>query len=74
MKKAIIYIIFLITSALILLNRYTELYINNSLVHFIIFYASSLSLVFIIGRFWGKLKNLKINIFHYIFCRIVMFY
>ncbi|UWY27024.1 hypothetical protein N4T20_14975 [Flavobacterium sp. TR2] len=66
MKKAIIYIIFLSTSALILLNRYTELYINNSIVHFIIFYASALSLVFIIGRFLGKLKT-SISIFSTVF-------
>jgi hypothetical protein len=59
MKKAIIYTIFLSTSALILLNRYTALYINNSIVHFIILYASALSLLFIIAHFLGKLKSLK---------------
>lgn len=59
MKTIAIYILFLITTALILLNRYTALYINNSIVHFIILYTAVLTFVFIIGSFWGKLKNSK---------------
>lgn len=73
MKKAIIYTIFLSTSALILLNRYTALYINNSIVHFIILYACALSLFFIIGRFMGKLKSLKSRIVTSLFVTLSCF-
>ncbi|MEO7978242.1 hypothetical protein [Flavobacterium sp.] len=59
MKHIIIYILFILTTALILLNRYTPLYINNSILHFIVLFIAAASLTIITGHLFGKLKSNK---------------
>ena len=59
MKNITIYILFFITTMLLLINRYTPLYINNSLLHFIILFISAVTFTFIIGVIFEKLKTLK---------------
>ena len=59
MKHITIYILFIVTAAMILLNRYTELYINNSIVHFILLFIAAASFVIIVGHLFGKLKSDK---------------
>ncbi|MGE6354903.1 hypothetical protein ACQKCJ_13640 [Flavobacterium sp. NPDC079362] len=59
MKTILLYLLFLITIAVLLLNRYTDLYINNSIMHFILLILASITFVFIIGRIFGKLQTTK---------------
>lgn len=59
MKNSTIYILFLISVTVTILNRYTALYINNSILHFIIVYIAAVTFVFIAGYMFGKLKNVK---------------
>lgn len=63
MKKLIIYFVFVITAALLFMNRYTDLYINNSIVHFILLLLASTTLIFILGNIFGKLKTTKSRLF-----------
>jgi len=63
MKTIIIYFLFVITAALTFLNRYTALYINNSILHFIILFIAIVSFIFIIGHVFGKLKTTKSRLF-----------
>jgi len=50
---------FLITTALLFMNRYTDLYINNSIIHFIILMIASITFIFIVGQIFEKLKTTK---------------
>jgi hypothetical protein len=59
MKTLMINIVFAITSLLLFLNRYTALYINNSIVHFVILLTAAISFIFIAGRLFGKLQTAK---------------
>lgn len=59
MKKSnpALYIIFIISTAVIILNRYTALYINDYRVHFFFLFFTVSSLVLIVGQFLKKLNN-----------------
>lgn len=59
MKTTISYVLFVITATLILMNRYTPFYINNSILHFVIFFIASLTFILMIGKLAGKLKSTK---------------
>ncbi|NRS88449.1 hypothetical protein HNQ02_001363 [Flavobacterium sp. 7E] len=59
MKHILIYILFIVTAALVLLNRYTSLYINSSILHFIVLFIAASSFVIIIGHLFGKLRTDK---------------
>lgn len=59
MTHTIIYVLFAITATLVLLNRYTSLYINNSIVHFTLLFIAAASFIVIAGHFFGKLKTNK---------------
>ncbi len=54
---SIIYVLFAITASLVLLNRYTSLYINNGVVHFIVLLIAAASFMVIAGHLFGKLKT-----------------
>jgi hypothetical protein len=58
---------------LLLINRYTPLYINNTLLHFIILFISAVTFTFIIGLVFGKLKNLKSKLLTAVFIGIICF-
>lgn len=57
MKNIAIYILFAIATLLILMNRYSPLYINNSTVHFIVLFIAVASFIIMVGHFFGKLKS-----------------
>jgi hypothetical protein len=57
MKTLLIYSLFAISAILLCLNRYTALYINNSILHFLIFYTAVFTFALIIGRFTDRLKT-----------------
>lgn len=59
MRPIILCIVFLITAALLFLNRYTDLYINNSTIHFILLLIASVTFVLIAGHVLEKLKTIK---------------
>lgn len=59
MKTTISYVLFVITATLILMNRYTPFYINNSILHFVIFFIAALTFILMIGKLAGKLKSTK---------------
>jgi hypothetical protein len=52
-----LYILFLFTATIVVLNRYTEFHINDFRIHlFFNFFAAS-SFVVIVGHFFGKLQS-----------------
>jgi hypothetical protein len=57
MKKIIVSILSLISITLLLLNRYTDLYINNSMLHFVILCIATITFVLILAQALGKLKS-----------------
>ncbi|MBF4494251.1 hypothetical protein IRZ83_13305 [Flavobacterium sp. JLP] len=59
MKTLTFYIAFLFASTLLFLNRYSDLYINNSITHFILLIIASITLILILGQVFGKLKTVK---------------
>ena len=59
MKHLPIYILFVIGLTLLLMNRYTDLYISNYVAHFFVLFAASASFVVIIGHLFGKLRSSK---------------
>ncbi|MBE8726043.1 hypothetical protein [Flavobacterium hungaricum] len=61
--KTLLYTVFLFTSVLLLMNRYTDLYINNSIIHFVILLTAAISFIFIAGQLFGKLKTIKSRVF-----------
>lgn len=56
---SIIYVLFALSATLVLLNRYTSLYINNSVVHFTLLFVAAASFIVIAGHLFGKLKTGK---------------
>ena len=52
-----LYIIFVISASIILLNRYTQFHINDYRVHFFFLFFAISSLVIIIGQFFKKLQS-----------------
>jgi hypothetical protein len=59
MKTLLLCLLFLLSAALLLLNRYTDLYINNSMVHFAILLFAAIAFIFLVGQIFGKLKTTK---------------
>lgn len=59
MKTLLLCLLFLLSAALLLLNRYTDLYINNSMVHFALLLFAAIAFIFIVGQIFGKLKTRK---------------
>jgi len=59
MKHLYIYILFAISATVVLLNRYTPLYINNNKLHFLVLFIAAATFVIIIGHFFGKLRTNK---------------
>lgn len=63
MKKIIVSILFLITTTLIMLNRNTALYINNSVLHFILLCIAVITFILILGQISRTLKSKKSQVF-----------
>jgi hypothetical protein len=73
MKTTILYVLFFITTALTLVNRYTSFYINNSILHFVILFIAAFTFVFIIGQLIGKLKSSRSQLMAFIFVGVLCF-
>jgi hypothetical protein len=73
MTHTIIYVLFAITATLILLNRYTSLYINNAIVHFTLLFIAAGSFIVIMGHFFGKLKTNKSIAFTFVMVGLLCF-
>ncbi len=73
MKIAYLYIIFFISAAILIVNRYTHLYINNSIVHFIVLFGAALSFVLIVGRQFNRLKSRQSVILTFLAVGLVCF-
>jgi len=73
MKTAILYLLFIITTTLTLVNRYTAFYINNSTLHFAIFFIAALTFVFIIAQLIGKLKSYRSQLTTFVIVGILCF-
>ena len=59
MKHIALYLLFAFTATLILLNRFTDLYVNDYRVHFILLLIAAASFVLIVGKLFGKLQTNK---------------
>jgi len=57
MKHIIIYILFALSATLILLNRYTPLYINSSILHYCLLFIAAATFIITVGHLFGKLKT-----------------
>ncbi|WP_291287486.1 hypothetical protein [Flavobacterium sp.] len=73
MKTTILYVLFLITTALTLVNRYTPFYINNSILHFIILFMAALTFVLIIGQLVRKLKRSRSQLLAFLIVGVLCF-
>lgn len=54
-----LYFIFVITASVILLNRYTDLYLSDYRVHFFFLFFATSSFVVIVGHLFKKLRTNK---------------
>jgi len=59
MKHIGIYILFAVSAILILVNRYSELYINDYRIHFLFLFTAAATFVIIVGHLFGKLRTNK---------------
>lgn len=75
MKKShlAIYIIFVITATIVLLNRYTDFHINDYRVHFSFDFFAASSLVIIIGHLFKKLQTTKSIFFTFLIVGVLIF-
>ena len=75
MKKnhLFIYILFVVTFTIVLLNRYTALYINDYRVHFLFDFLAAASLVIIVGHLFKKLRTNTSIIITFIVVGILVF-
>ena len=54
-----LYLIFAVTAAMVLLNRYTDLYLSDYRVHFFFLFFAASSFVVIVGHVFKKLQTNK---------------
>jgi len=73
MKHTIIYILFVLSATLVLLNRFTPLYINNSIVHYCLLFIASATFIITVGHLFGKLKSDKHILVTFLIVAIVCF-
>jgi len=59
MKHLPIYVLFAITAVLVVLNRYTPLYISDYRIHFLVLFLAAATFVVIMGHRFDKLKTTK---------------
>ena len=57
MKHIYIYLLFILSASLVLLNRYTPLYINNSILHYCMLFIAAATFIITVGHLFGKLKG-----------------
>ena len=75
MKKShlSIYLIFVLTATIVLLNRYTGFHINDYRVHFFFDFFAASSFIIIIGHIFKKLRTTKTILFTFIIVGALFF-
>lgn len=73
MKNILLCLVFLISTALILLNRYTSFYINSSILHFLILVLAVITFIFIAANLFGKLNTIKARLITILVVIVFMF-
>ncbi|MDI1255480.1 MAG: hypothetical protein PSV16_05215 [Flavobacterium sp.] len=75
MKKShlSIYLLFVFTATIVLLNRYTDFHINDYRVHFFFDFFAASSFVIIVGHLFKKLQSNQSILFTFIIVGIVCF-
>lgn len=75
MKKLhiVLYVLFAISATMILLNRYTDLYLTDYRVHFLFLFLAASSFVVIVGHLFKKLQTNKSIIITFILVGIACF-
>lgn len=73
MKHIIIYILFAISATLVLLNRYTPLYINNSLLHYCLLFIAAATFIITVGHLFDKLRTGKSILATFILVAVICF-
>lgn len=68
-----LYLIFAITASVVLLNRYTDLYLSDYRVHFFFLFFAASSFVVIIGHLFKKLQTNKSIFITFIIVGVVCF-
>ena len=68
-----VYITFVFTAAIILLNRYTDFYLSDYRAHFFFLFLAAASFVVIVGHFFKKLRTNKSIIITFIVVGILCF-
>ena len=59
MKHLPLYVLFAITALLVLLNRYSPLYISDYRIHFLVLFLAAATFVIIMGHRFDKLRTTK---------------
>lgn len=75
MKKShlSIYLIFVFTATIVLLNRYTDFHINDYRVHFLFDFCAASTFIIIIGHLFKKLRTNRSILFTFIIVGILFF-
>jgi len=73
MKHIIIYILFAVSATLILLNRYTPLYINSSILHYCLLFIAAATFIITLGHLFGKLKTSRSILITFLIVAVVCF-
>lgn len=73
MKHMIIYILFFLSASLVLLNRYTPLYINNSILHYCLLFIAAATFIITVGHLFGKLKSGRSILATFILVAVICF-
>lgn len=68
-----LYVIFAISAAIILLNRYTDLYLTDYRIHFLFLFLAASSFVVIVGHVFNKLRTNKSILITFILVGIACF-
>lgn len=68
-----LYLIFVVTATIILLNRYTDFYLTDYRVHFFFLFFAASSFVVILGHIFKKLRTNKSILITFILVGIVCF-
>ena len=68
-----LYILFIISAAIVLLNRYTDFYINDYRVHFFFLFFALSSFVICVGHLFNKFKSIQSIIFIFFIVGVLCF-
>ena len=68
-----IYLLFVFTATIVLLNRYTAFHINDYRLHFFFDFFAASSLIIIVGHIFKKLRSNPIHIDYFFNCGYLVF-